>query len=681
MSNDLQAVYENTMQAVNTDADGLATSNGYGLASFYYANHDNDFIAPYGVWRRNYQLRKLYYAASNTLVSGALSNLGMRIRQVPWELSGGRNNTSYFQSIMQHADFGAGWDSFLSRVLQDFLTLDNGAFIEVIGRGEPDAPIEGRVLGVAHLDGLRCYRTDNAEYPIYYQNDDGKLFKVHRTRVYMLTDNPNPDPDYYGLGFSALSRAIAVAQQQTLMSRYMSEKMSDLPPNGFVTISNISAKEYEDAKNQYEKARKDKGITVFPGLMRLQGIDPNNPAKIEITPFSNVPDGFNYSEYLSEHVRMLALAIGDDPLEIWPLTGQGLSTGSQSKVLHAKGKARIFGAILTQLERMINISLLPASLEFKFKPKDTEQDKAEAEKAQFWMNVAMNGINSGAFNPNEARQLLANTVEAYADVLLDDAGQVRLPDDDVQDESQEIAPDDATTEPITDDTEQDDATARDNATVQTGARYRVAGHDRTHDEYKAIQATRLDFEDAFEDLLRSAVAADIDRRRFGIRARAIISRAVRQAYLDGLEDGGVNRADLSNADSIRIRQITADQSVYVTNIGVRIFQDGKVTLAEVANKPSMWFNKSIEPAYQAGRLSANRNGYYEWVYGDTEHCSDCRTLNGQIHRLRDYHRSGWLPKADKLECKGFNCKCNLRKRTGVRARGRFPSGGKAHTHA
>jgi hypothetical protein len=87
-------------------------------------------------------------------------------------------------------------------------------------------------------------------------------------------------------------------------------------------------------------------------------------------------------------------------------------------------------------------------------------------------------------------------------------------------------------------------------------------------------------------------------------------------------------------------------------------------------KPAMWYNKSIAPAYQSALLSADKNGMYEWALGKAEHCSDCLRLNGQRHRMRDWKRKGLLPQSDVLECGGFNCKCSLNK-VNAKARGNY----------
>jgi hypothetical protein len=112
-----------------------------------------------------------------------------------------------------------------------------------------------------------------------------------------------------------------------------------------------------------------------------------------------------------------------------------------------------------------------------------------------------------------------------------------------------------------------------------------------------------------------------------------------------------------------------EQSSFVPGLTARLY--APVSTVDAAMTAQLWANKSLRAAYQLGRVSADRNGMYEWVLGATEeHCRTCLRLNGQRHRLREWHIRGWLPGDPKLECKGFNCDCKLTKTT-ERARGRF----------
>lgn len=205
------------------------------------------------------------------------------------------------------------------------------------------------------------------------------------------------------------------------------------------------------------------------------------------------------------------------------------------------------------------------------------------------------------------------------------------------------------------------------------------------DGQKAIQATRLEFENAFEDLLAEARTGGLERRRWATLVRALLRRWGIQAFRDGLVDGGYDPGDepLGEDDQAELDRLLAEQSQYVTQFGEALFADG-VSDPQATGKPAMWFNKSVLPLYQAGRLSADKNGLHEWLLGRTEeHCQSCLAAVGQRHRLKDWYKAAVIPQGDQLGCKGFLCDCKLQRVTG-RAKGRLdriPLGAAAkHVH-
>lgn len=187
---------------------------------------------------------------------------------------------------------------------------------------------------------------------------------------------------------------------------------------------------------------------------------------------------------------------------------------------------------------------------------------------------------------------------------------------------------------------------------------------------KAIQATRIDFEDALDDLLKSIIAGQITKSRARVAWMNLIDVHGNKAARDGFTDGGVD-AEPDADEQAEIDTMIREQRQYVNALLSTLYSDEDSITPEAAKqKPSMWFNKSIYPIYTLALGLADRNGMYEWVYGPTEHCDDCQRLNGQRHRMKDWTRRRLLPKADTLECKGFNCKCNLVRSSG-KAQGRF----------
>jgi hypothetical protein len=342
-----------------------------------------------------------------------------------------------------------------------------------------------------------------------------------------------------------------------------------------------------------------------------------------------------------------------------PLSGSSLGTGAQSQILHSKAQGKAFGGIIKKLTRLINNDILPEALEFQFKPKDTEQDIADAETALKWSGIANDAVGK-TLTEDEARQLMANTVSSFRDVLLDQEGNIRLWDDDTEEPDEMVVPDDFEMQ----------QTAQPALPGQPVAP--VVEDDTQTKVQKDIQATRIDFEDSFADLVSAGVNEDVNRRRFGVTARATLAKGIRSAYLDGLEDGGVPRSELSDSDSAMIARLISEQSAYVTAFSQKLFKDGG-TVNDFASKAEQWWNKSVYPAYLEGLKSGDRNGMFVWSLGRTEkHCKDCKRLDGQIHRIKDYLARGLFPASDKLECgAGGHCDCKLSKARAKKARGRF----------
>lgn len=194
----------------------------------------------------------------------------------------------------------------------------------------------------------------------------------------------------------------------------------------------------------------------------------------------------------------------------------------------------------------------------------------------------------------------------------------------------------------------------------------LVGGDDTHAARKEYSATKDAFVGEVAAAISDAADSTISQAAFAIRVRASLAKYGKAAYLDGLEAGGVEATTLEGDDSDTYASILADQSAFVTDArrGITDFA------GDADSRAQLWGNKSLELFYQAGVMSADKNGMYEWVYGDTEHCSDCRRLNGQKHRMKEWMSSKFMPKSDSLECHGYRCQCELKKTTG-RAKGNY----------
>lgn len=188
--------------------------------------------------------------------------------------------------------------------------------------------------------------------------------------------------------------------------------------------------------------------------------------------------------------------------------------------------------------------------------------------------------------------------------------------------------------------------------------------------FKAIQAVRVDYELAIEDLIIGARDGSVPKDRFVRNFDRLNKRYGTLAYRDGLADGGVEVDELDDDSLDEIDALASGYRDYVRSFADTLYGDG-ISDAEAENKPTLWSNKTLLAFYDAGKLSADKNGLYEWARGNTsDSCSDCIRLESQVHRLKDWHKKGWLPNSQSLECKGFACKCTLN-RTSGKARGNW----------
>lgn len=640
-----------------------------------------DLLPVWGDPSRDRVARETYRSPYNGMVQGAFAGLIKRVISTPFELKGGDRSRKYYQDLLvnaQFGDFGGGWRGYLSRLLLDFLTLDFGGVTEIIGPGDPTRPIAGKVLGIAHLDSLRCTATGNPEFPIlYWSRKSGKLHRLHHTRVARLVDMPDGDEWARGLGLSAFSRIIATAQQLMLMSKYGIQRLDDLPPAGLVVVNGVRRGEWTDQRKLYEMERQKDGADTWANVMVMESLDPSIKAEVNLVSFSNLPEHFNPREYYEILVNALALQLGVDPQDIWPLTGATIGTGTQSEVLASKARGKMFGDILSVLERFINWYILPEDMEFQFQYQDDEADKNQADIAQAQVATAqtlLNVLGSSTDARNIVVKYLVDVNETFRDALTDDAGNlIELTDDDPKPDLQP---------PLQELPEQENVLADGTPAGPAGTNPAVVDDNKSTGGLrdlpgglaaarKDIQATRLDFEDDVVDLLKTATHDDLGRQRFGIVFRALIRKYGQKAYEDGLAEGGVESPP-DDDDLATIARLVGDQSAYVTAIGDALFKGG-ATISDYEGKATLWFNKSIMPFRNAGIMSADQNGMYEFAGSDgAESCATCSRLKGQVHRFKDWVRKQLRPREDtsNFECGGWRCEHLLVKTRG-RARGGY----------
>lgn len=408
-------------------------SNGGNVVGgvFYFGKMAEDEVAPWWSPMRDLNLREFWRQPGNDILQGATSSMTKKFKSMSWVLEGPERVVRQYQPRLANAEFGKGWGRLLDKSLQDYFTQDKGAFWELIGQGDPAGPIEGAVLGLAHLDSALCQLTGDPVYPVLFHNPkSNKPHKLHATRAVHLVDMPSPNELMNDVGFCATSRVIASAQVLLKLAKYKNEKLSDLPPAGLLLFNNIMPSQWEDQKSDYNRERRKLGQETWANVMTFFGLDPSQPVTAEFTSFANLPDQFDERSAIDIYVNIVALAFGVDIREFWPLSAGSLGTAAETLVQHQKARGKGVGEVISTLERAINWKILPPSVSFRFDFRDDEEDAQRADIAKKKIEAIMamwkppsQGMQVEGFTPPvsrlEIRQMLADQVAYFHEDFLE----------------------------------------------------------------------------------------------------------------------------------------------------------------------------------------------------------------------------------------------------------------------
>jgi len=401
-------------RAASTSIQDRATAPGQeygGMANIFSGLvRAGDLISPWWSPRRDRELRD-FWKTSNHL-AGAVYAMVSKISTINFKVipkdasvqSQSRAALEREQVIMDTPEYGRGWLEFISKWVQDLITSDNGAFAEIIGRGNPAGPIIGAPISFANLDSARCSRSSNPIYPVVYQDTDGKRYKLHYTRVMFSSQMPSPDVDMNGVGMCACSRAIDTAQNLIDITRFKSEKMGSRPARiMLVGEKGISAQEIFTAFANAEEMDSSIGLSRFRRMVAVAPKDSRGEIDLDTIDLASVPDGFNEQESTTLSMFVIALAFGIDAREIWPATASG-ATKADAMLSHLKARGKGPGQIMQTIERQLNQKFLPDTLTFQFDFQDDEQDAMQAEIRDMRSQRHERNVSGGIITVRTARE-------------------------------------------------------------------------------------------------------------------------------------------------------------------------------------------------------------------------------------------------------------------------------------
>lgn len=399
----------------------------------------------YWTWQRDVMLASSIH--KEDMWAGAVAKVGTKFAAHSYTIKDGDDSTrkvASSQALLKRADGGNGWVSFAQKIIQDVATTDNGVFIRIRHADDKAETIKlkdaytyqqqtfdeaqitnssraSKIVGLYHLDSLRCMRTGNLTYPVRYQPLMGSPQLLRWDQVLMYADQPSARAELLGVGFCAASRAYKTISKLAVMEQMIYEflagkganKLSFVQGLGEPTLKNIIAAGENDAQA--------KGLLYYLGTI-IGAIPGDIPLALTEIILKSLPQGFIPKDERDNAYLIYANNLGVPVQDIQPLSGQGLGTGTQSIVLAEAAEGNgMLPAFLKWWEQTVSDRVLPATTELTFDNEhDVRDQKAKAEARQLRGADLAQRVQAGIISPAVARQLAADDGDLPQELLAQD---------------------------------------------------------------------------------------------------------------------------------------------------------------------------------------------------------------------------------------------------------------------
>lgn len=139
-----------------------------------------------------------------------------------------------------------------------------------------------------------------------------------------------------------------------------------------------------------------------------------------------------------------------------------------------------------------------------------------------------------------------------------------------------------------------------------------------------------------------------------------------QDQLTGAFRAGLREVDAQMTDELQaaLDEIVNSEYDHVLDLGTSILEarDAQSGTEGIYSRLDSWAERWNDVKDKAMLLAAPKDLAFQWVYGDTEHCETCATLNDTIAYAGAWNRAGLKPQNppnELLDCGGWRCQCRL----------------------
>ena len=373
---------------------------------------DSDVLPPqppaYGTRERDALLRTLSFRES--MWGDAVYKAASRIASFGWTIddaNASERRIKRLQDLLHESDFGAGWVKFILKVVKDYISTDNGAFVEIIRAGMAQG---SRIVGLRHLDSLRCWRTGDPQYPVIYTDLLGHYHIMRDYQIMHFVDMPSSDPILRGIGQCAASRAYQPVAKLIALERYITEKLVGRKPMALYFVNGVAPQQLETVVQSGIEEALSQGFVTYMGAIVMSTMRPEAPqvASIEL---SGLPDRVDAVSERRDAYLKIAHAIGIFIGELQPLEGQ-YGTGTQSVILTESAQGQGLASFVAQWDQLISRDVCPKTTTFAFTNEDDLRDqRTRADISDLRAKTRAQMVQTGEMTPEQAAQMAVDQDE------------------------------------------------------------------------------------------------------------------------------------------------------------------------------------------------------------------------------------------------------------------------------
>ena len=321
--------------------------------------------------------------------------------------------------------YDGGYATGLQRGLRDYLTTNIGMVIE---KARQSSARGSKIVGLYHLDALRCWPTGDPAKPLVYWSYYGGYHLLDAEDVIRITDSPSPRVELRGYGQCASDRAWETILKMAAIKVYFLEKITGTRNLAIHIVNGISDQQLRDALNTSEDDREARGFVLYKGSTIIPMLKSEAPTVVTI-PLAEIPDGFDVENERKDARREYAFCAGAN-VDEYVERPAGLNSGLSAQIADEAASGQGLAAFDKQLELALSHTVLPGSTTFYMGSGDDWRDqKAKADAQAARATMLKTYVDAGALSPLQMLNAAVDAGDLDAAFLPEDATSAGAVDD------------------------------------------------------------------------------------------------------------------------------------------------------------------------------------------------------------------------------------------------------------